>query len=43
MSLTSDLVNESRSARRLRFLAPLIALLVLLALTMAPTIVTQLP
>jgi hypothetical protein len=43
MSLTSDIVNESRAARRLRFLAPWISLLALLALIITPGIIAQLP
>ena len=43
MFLTSEIVNESPAARRIRLLAPLVALLVLVALTMAPGIIAQLP
>ena len=43
MSRISDLVNESPAARRIRLFAPLIALLVLVALTMAPGIIAQMP
>jgi hypothetical protein len=43
MSLSSELVNESPAARRIRLLAPLVALLVLVALTLAPGIIAHLP
>ena len=43
MSLSSELVNESSAARRIRLLAPLVALLVLVALTLAPGIIAHLP
>jgi hypothetical protein len=42
MSLTSQIVNESPAARRFRLLAPLVALLALVALTMAPGIIAEL-
>jgi hypothetical protein len=42
MSLTSKIVNESPGARRFRLLAPLVALLALVALTMAPGIIAEL-
>jgi hypothetical protein len=42
MSLTSKIVNESPRARRFRLLAPLVALLALVALTVAPGIIAEL-
>jgi len=42
MPLTSKIVNESPRARRFRMLAPLVALLALVALTMAPGIIAEL-
>jgi hypothetical protein len=42
MSLTSKIVNESPAARRFRLLAPLVALLALAALMMAPGIIAEL-
>ena len=42
MSLTSKIVNESPAARRFRLLAPLVALLALVALMMAPGIIAEL-
>jgi hypothetical protein len=42
MSLTSKIVNESPAARRYRLLAPLVALLALVALMMAPGIIAEL-
>jgi hypothetical protein len=41
MSLTSKIVNESPAARRFRLLAPLVALLALVALMMAPGIIAE--
>ncbi|HEX5796581.1 MAG TPA: hypothetical protein VFY19_12135 [Geminicoccaceae bacterium] len=41
MSLTSKIVNESPAARRFRLLAPLVALLALMALMMAPGIIAE--
>ena len=43
MSLSSELVDELPAARRIRLLAPLVALLVLVALTLAPGIIARLP
>lgn len=42
MSLNSEIVKDTRAARRFRLLAPLAALLALAALTLAPGIIAEL-